>query len=132
MEAHFLRELRSAAFAPDTGKHARAHRELEQYFAGRLRRFTVKLHLFGTPFQMQVWTALRTIPHGGTTTYKNVADMIGNSMATRAVGGAVGKNPVPIIVPCHRVIGENGGLVGFGGGIERKKRLLQIEGALLV
>ena len=132
MERHFLREVRSAAFIPDTGRHAKAHRELEQYFSGKLRRFSVKLHLFGTPFQMQVWTGLRTIAFGSTISYKAVAEMIGNAQATRAVGGAVGKNPVPIIVPCHRVIGENGKLVGFGGGIDRKKRLLQIEGALLV
>ena len=129
MEAHFLREMSSAAFAPDPGKHARVQRELEQYFAGKLRRFTTKLHLFGTPFQMQVWTVLRTIPFGVTTSYSKVAEMIGNQQATRAVGGAVGRNPVSIIVPCHRVIGERGMLVGYAGGIDRKKWLLQNEGA---
>lgn len=132
MEAHFLREVSSAAFAPDPGKHTKVHRELDQYFAGKLRRFTTKLHLFGTPFQMQVWTALRTIPFGVTTSYSKVAEMIGNQQATRAVGGAVGRNPVSIIVPCHRVIGERGTLVGYAGGIDRKKWLLQNEGALLV
>ncbi len=114
------------------GEHDKARRELDQYFSGGLRRFTLKLTLLGTQFQLQVWTALRTIPYGTTTTYKAVAAMLGNPESARAVGGALGRNPLPIVVPCHRVIGEKGALTGFGGGIERKKLLLQIEGVLLV
>ncbi len=108
------------------------HRELHEYFLGKRKRFAVKIRLEGTDFQLQVWTALRSIPFGETRSYKSVAMTVGNPSATRAVGAAVGRNPVPIIVPCHRVIGENGHLVGFGGGIERKKKLLQLEGALIV
>lgn len=117
---------------PDRGHHEKVHRELIRYFEGSGKRFTVKTHLFGTEFQLQVWTALRTIPYGSTTTYKTVSEMIGNPNATRAVGGAVGRNPIPILIPCHRVIGENGSLVGFGGGIDRKRKLLRLEGSLLV
>ena len=132
LDAFLRRYLRSFEYTRDAAPHAKAHRELEQYFAGKLRRFTTKMHLLGTQFQLQVWTALRMIPYGTTTTYKHVATDVGNPDATRAVGGAVGRNPIPVIIPCHRVIGESGNLVGFGGGIERKKKLLQLEGAILV
>jgi len=132
MYAYLGRHIGSFDVKPDKGKHARFHRELDRYFSGKLTRFNLKTHLLGTEFQLQVWTALRTIPFGTTTTYKGLASLIGNPEAMRAVGGAVAKNPLPIIIPCHRVIGEGGGLVGFGGGIERKKKLLRHEGALLV
>ena len=108
------------------------HRELNEYFLRKRKRFLSKIRLEGTDFQLQVWTALRSIPYGETTSYKAVAMTVGNPNATRAVGSAIGKNPVPIIVPCHRVIGETGHLVGFGGGIERKKKLLQLEGAIMM
>lgn len=117
---------------PAVDEHAKVHTQLEQYFAGKLQRFSVKTHLLGTDFQLQVLTALRTIPYGTTLTYKAVAGMIGNPQATRAVGGAIGRNPIPVIIPCHRVIGEGGGMVGFGGGIDRKRKLLRLEGVLLV
>ena len=126
--AHFT----EVEYTRDPEAHSKPRRELEQYFSGKPRRFTTKLHLLGTQFQLQVWTALRMIPYGSTTTYKAVATSIGNPDATRAVGGAVGRNPIPVIIPCHRVIGEDGNLIGFAGGIERKKKLLLLEGVLLV
>ncbi|MDH7514438.1 MAG: methylated-DNA--[protein]-cysteine S-methyltransferase [Bacteroidota bacterium] len=130
---HFLTEyVGNWTIKEESGKHDRARRELDEYFSGRRRRFSFRLHLYGTAFQVQVWTAIRTIPYGTTATYRTVAEMIGNPGATRAVGQALGRNPLPIVVPCHRVIGENGKLVGYAGGVERKKRLLQIEGSLLV
>ena len=132
MYAFFTRHFREYEVRPENGEHAKIHEQLRKYFQGRLQRFTVKTHLLGTDFQLQVLTALRSIPFGATKSYKAVAAMIGNPDSMRAVGGAVGRNPIPIIVPCHRVIGEDGGLVGFGGGIERKKKLLALEGALLV
>ncbi len=116
----------------EKGEHASIHGQLEKYFGGRLKKFRVKTHLFGTEFQLQVWTALRAIPYGLTTTYSSVGESIGNPDATRAVGQAVGRNPISIIIPCHRVIGEDGSLVGYAGGIDRKKKLLRLEGALLV
>jgi O-6-methylguanine DNA methyltransferase len=132
MEAHLRRHLP----APPVFEHAPLtggiRRELEQYFEGTRKRFTVKTQLLGTDFQLQVWTAVRAIPYGSTASYKTIAVMIGNPTATRAVGQAVGRNPIPIIVPCHRVIGDDGKLVGFGGGIERKRRLLSLERTLLV
>ncbi len=112
-------------------RNAQYQKELHEYFEGKKKRFYSKIYFIGTDFQLQVWTALRSIPYGETTSYKSIALTIGNPNATRAVGAAIGKNPVPIIVPCHRVIGENGNLVGFGGGIERKKKLLQLEGAII-
>jgi methylated-DNA-[protein]-cysteine S-methyltransferase len=101
--------------------------ELEAYFAGRLRQFSIPLDLRGTEFQKRVWNALLAIPYGETWSYAQVAREIGRPSASRAVGRAVGTNPVSIIVPCHRVIGSGGGLVGYGGGLERKKALLALE-----
>ena len=102
-------------------------RQLEAYFAGRLKKFQVKIFLEGTPFQLAVWDALQKIPYGQTTSYGDIAKKVGNPMASRAVGMANGKNPVSIIVPCHRVIGRGGDLIGFGGGLKIKKALLDIE-----
>lgn len=104
-----------------------ARRELEEYFAGRRREFTVPVRPRGTPFQLAVWSALRTIPYGSTRSYRDIAEQIGRAKATRAVGMANGSNPLPIVVPCHRVIGANGSLTGFGGGIETKRFLLELE-----
>lgn len=104
-----------------------ARRELDAYFAGKLTAFNVALAPRGTPFQQQVWTALRKIPYGATRSYGQQAQAIGSPKASRAVGLANGKNPIPIIVPCHRVIGASGSLTGFGGGLERKKFLLDLE-----
>jgi len=105
-----------------------AQAQLEEYFAGRRTRFALPLDLHGTPFQVQVWNALVEIPYGTTVSYGALARQIGRPAAVRAVGAANGRNPVAIVVPCHRVIGANGDLTGFGGGIERKRWLLQHEG----
>ncbi len=101
--------------------------ELEEYFRGRLKSFSVKLRLSGTDFQEEVWRRLLEIPYGQTATYKEVAEAIGRPLAIRAVGGANHRNPISIIVPCHRVVGHNGGLVGYGGGLWRKEWLLRHE-----
>jgi len=102
--------------------------QLQAYFAGKLRRFDIPLDMTGTPFQKRVWSHLETIPFGETRSYMQVAKAIGAVKAVRAVGAANGSNPVPIVVPCHRVIGSSGKLVGYGGGLELKKRLLELEG----
>jgi methylated-DNA-[protein]-cysteine S-methyltransferase len=103
--------------------------QLEQFFAGYRKRFQVKLDLQGTPFQLRVWKALQRIPYGKTVSYGELAVQIGNPQASRAVGAANGRNPVSIIVPCHRVIGANGRLVGYGGGLPIKTALLELEKA---
>ena len=105
-------------------------RQLHAYFAARLRRFDVTLDMRGTAFQQRVWSALEGIPYGETRSYRQIAEAIGSPQAVRAVGAANGANPIPIVVPCHRVIGANGKLVGYGGGLPLKKRLLSLEGAL--
>ena len=101
--------------------------QLGAYFAGELTRFDVDLTLAGTQFQRRVWTALQTIPYGETRSYGEIAEQIGAPGASRAVGLANGRNPIGIIVPCHRVIGASGSLTGYGGGLERKKALLDLE-----
>jgi methylated-DNA-[protein]-cysteine S-methyltransferase len=101
--------------------------QLEAYFAGDLQEFTLPLRLHGTQFQQRVWAELRKIPYGETRTYGELAEALGNPAASRAVGLANGKNPIGIIVPCHRVIGAGGALTGYGGGLERKQRLLKFE-----
>lgn len=109
---------------------ARASEQLHEYFEGRRRRFELPLDLVGTPFQREVWQALLEIPSGATRAYGEIAARIGRPSAVRAVGGAIGRNPVSIVVPCHRVIGSDGSLTGFGGGLPRKRALLGIEGVL--
>ena len=106
-----------------------AIRQLNAYFAGDLRRFELPLDLHGTAFQLRVWNALLQIPYGETRSYLQIARAIGSPAAVRAVGAANGANPIPIVVPCHRVIGSSGKLVGYGGGLPLKKRLLELEGA---
>ncbi|MGP4011847.1 methylated-DNA--[protein]-cysteine S-methyltransferase [Streptomyces sp. 4N124] len=105
-----------------------AEDQLKAYFAGELKEFTLELRLHGTAFQRTVWDQLRKIPYGETRSYGDLADALGNPGASRAVGLANGKNPIGIIVPCHRVVGANGSLTGYGGGLERKLRLLEFEG----
>jgi len=102
-------------------------RQIGEFFAGRRKTFDVPLALRGTAFQLEVWRALLCIPYGETRSYAEIAKSIGRPTATRAVGAANGANPVPIIVPCHRVIGSNGSLTGFGGGIDVKRWLLNFE-----
>ncbi|MFG3172059.1 methylated-DNA--[protein]-cysteine S-methyltransferase [Streptomyces sp. NPDC048200] len=101
--------------------------QLDAYFAGELKEFTVELRLAGTPFQRSVWDRLRKIPYGETRSYGELAEALGNLGASRAVGLANGRNPIGIIVPCHRVVGASGGLTGYGGGLDRKQRLLDFE-----
>ncbi len=103
-------------------------RQLTEYFARQRRRFALPLTLTGTPFQMAVWSALEKIPYGETRSYRDVARAIRRPRAMRAVGAANGNNPIPIIIPCHRVIGAHGDLVGFGGGLTLKRTLLELEG----
>jgi methylated-DNA-[protein]-cysteine S-methyltransferase len=103
-------------------------RQLDAYFAGRRKTFDVPLAPKGTPFQMRVWARLRRIPYGETWSYGALAAAIEAPKAVRAVGAANGRNPIPVIIPCHRVIGANGTLTGFGGGLDRKERLLVLEG----
>ena len=107
-----------------------ARKELAAYFEGRLRQFRLPLAPNGTEFQRRVWNVLTTIPYGTTVSYADVARRVSNTAAVRAVGAANGRNPIPIIVPCHRVIGSDGSLTGFGGGLDRKRWLLQHENAL--
>ncbi|MET8078634.1 methylated-DNA--[protein]-cysteine S-methyltransferase [Streptomyces sp. NPDC005303] len=112
---------------PDNGWSKEAEDQLEAYFKGELKAFTLELRLHGTPFQRTVWEQLRRIPHGETRTYGELADALGNPKASRAVGLANGRNPIGIVVPCHRVVGADGSLTGYGGGLERKQRLLDFE-----
>ena len=105
--------------------------ELQRYFAGGLRQFTVALDPQGTAFQQQVWQVLLHIPYGRFSTYGQLAQQLGRPAAARAVGAAVGRNPLGIIVPCHRVVGHGGALTGYAGGLHRKEALLQLEGAQL-
>ncbi|MEJ9151386.1 methylated-DNA--[protein]-cysteine S-methyltransferase [Bacillus smithii] len=101
--------------------------ELSQYFEGQRQTFTVPVDLYGTPFQLSVWNALCEIPYGQTKSYSEIADYLQKPTSIRAVGTAIGANPVLIVVPCHRVIGKNGTLTGYRGGLEMKKQLLELE-----
>lgn len=121
---HFPEKELSATGGGATEQHLRS--QLEEYFEGKRKDFDLPLDLHGTPFQLRVWSALREIPYGKTVNYGEIARGLGSS--ARAVGNANGKNPVPIIIPCHRVIGADGSLTGFGGGLEKKRYLLQLEG----
>ncbi|GAA3007647.1 methylated-DNA--[protein]-cysteine S-methyltransferase [Streptomyces fulvorobeus] len=112
---------------PDPRPFGPVTEQLDAYFAGELRTFDLPMTLAGTPFQRAVWAELNRIPYGETRSYGELADLLGNPSASRAVGLANGKNPIGIIVPCHRVIGASGGLTGYGGGLDRKQRLLAFE-----
>jgi len=106
---------------------AETRRQLKEYFAGQRQAFTLPLEFVGTPFQRQVWAALLTIPYGETRSYSDIARQIGSPAAVRAVGAANGRNPISIVAPCHRVIGTNGKLTGFAGGLDAKRWLLSLE-----
>jgi methylated-DNA-[protein]-cysteine S-methyltransferase len=134
-EVHFVAGRRPKSRAPDW-KHdgapfREASRQLRAYFAGELKEFDLPLVLEGTDFQLSVWRNLRKIPYGETISYLQLAEKIGNAKAVRAVGLANGANPIPIIIPCHRVIGSNGSLTGFGGGLPAKQKLLALESSQL-
>jgi len=114
----------------DAAPLTEAKRQLALYFEGKLTRFDLPLAMSGTPFQQQVWEELKSIPYGATISYGELARRIGQPSASRAVGMANGRNPVGIIVPCHRVIGANGKLTGYGGGLPRKEALLSFEASV--
>jgi methylated-DNA-[protein]-cysteine S-methyltransferase len=115
----------------DDEAFADVRRQLEEYFAGERSTFDIKMHMEGTAFQRTVWHALTEIPYGETISYGELAKRIGRPDRARAVGTANGQNPIAVIVPCHRVIGANGKLVGYGGGLDNKRRLLELEQGLL-
>lgn len=111
---------------------AQAIQELDEYFGGARTIFTVPLYFHGTDFQRRVWQELLTVPYGKTSSYLAIANVLGNPKAVRAVGAANGQNPISIIAPCHRIIGSDGNLIGYGGGLWRKEWLLRHEGYLLL
>ncbi|RPK55728.1 Methylated-DNA--protein-cysteine methyltransferase [Streptomyces sp. ADI96-02] len=127
MDGHRHRPPEETFGVPDPSPFDETIRQLEGYFAGELTAFDLPLRLEGTPFQRSVWAELLEIPYGETRSYGELAARLGRPGASRAVGLANGRNPVSIIVPCHRVIGASGGLTGYGGGLERKQRLLAFE-----
>ncbi|HLG14102.1 MAG TPA: methylated-DNA--[protein]-cysteine S-methyltransferase [Blastocatellia bacterium] len=120
-------EPHEAAWREDDAPFADVVAQLRDYFDGKLREFDVQLAPKGTPFQLEVWKALREIPYGDTISYAELARRIGKPTAVRAVGAANGKNPLSIVVPCHRVIGSDGSLTGYGGGLRNKEYLLALE-----
>lgn len=125
---HLTSWLKNGANIHEDGKYNQGVvTELDSYFEGKLRKFSVPLDLRGTNFQLEVWRLLLSIPYGKTCSYGDLARSLGQPKAARAVGGAVGSNPISIIVPCHRVIGANGNLTGYGGGLSRKRVLLNLE-----
>ena len=127
-ERHVERAVKGGTEDPAAAPLPQAARQLAEYFAGVRREFDLPLALHGTPFQQRVWRALTEIPFGETWSYGQLAKRIGNPKASRAVGLANGSNPISILVPCHRVIGADGSLTGYGGGMERKQWLLRHEG----
>jgi methylated-DNA-[protein]-cysteine S-methyltransferase len=113
--------------APDHPIFQMVESQLTEYLSGKRRRFEIPCSLQGTPFQKSVWTAIGTITFGATASYRDIAKKVGNSKSARAVGTSAGRNPISVIIPCHRVIGQNGSLTGYGGGLERKRVLLELE-----
>jgi methylated-DNA-[protein]-cysteine S-methyltransferase len=128
---HFLNghrmPARDSSWVLDEQALAPLTRQLEEYFARKRHKFEVELAPSGTPFQLEVWRALCEIPYGETASYGEIAATVGQPGAARAVGGANNRNPIAIIIPCHRVIGAGGSLTGYGGGLPRKRRLLALE-----
>lgn len=128
LEAWTKKYFPKAALVHDQAHVALYAAQIEDYFQGKRKTFDVPLDLRGTDFQIDVWRALLRIPYGTTKSYSDIAEVINRPRAVRAVGGAIGANPVSIVVPCHRVIGKDGALTGFGGGLKIKEELLKIEG----
>ncbi len=128
-EIHFNgKEIGARSCRPEASAIlAKAAKQLQEYFDGRRRHFDLPLEPRGTPFQRSVWRELQKIPYGETITYGEIAARLGKPAAVRAVGASNGCNPIPIVIPCHRVIGANGSLVGFGGGLDKKRYLLRLE-----
>ena len=129
--SHHVPPLHEVKRGPGGEVLALARQQLTEYFAAARTTFDLPLDAAGSAFEQRVWDTLRTIPYGSTTTYGQLARRLGDVKATRAVGAANGKNPIPIIVPCHRVVGAKGELTGFGGGLDRKRWLLEHEGVLM-
>ena len=130
LDAQLARLSRATGFVLERGESRVVRdlrRELAEYFRGERKEFTIPLDARGTPFQMRVWSALRRIPSGSTTSYGRLAASLGQPTAVRAVAGANGDNPISILIPCHLVIGSDGSLTGYGGGLWRKKKLLDLE-----
>jgi methylated-DNA-[protein]-cysteine S-methyltransferase len=133
---HMLATGEGADAADPSWRHdpeafAEAEAQLRAYFDGELAEFDLELAPSGTPFQIEVWRALLDVPYGETTSYGEIARQLGKPSAFRAVGAANGRNPIAVIVPCHRIIGSAGSLVGYGGGLDRKRLLLDLEAGLL-
>lgn len=126
---HMVKRFPAADFAENSEAMEPYANELKEYLEGGRTDFSLPVDVKGTPFQEAVWTALREIPYGATYTYSDIAEKIGKPAAVRAVGTAIGANPVLITVPCHRVIGKNGAITGYRGGIEMKQHLLELEKA---
>ena len=126
----FFEKKRQGAIEKETPLIKRMYSELEEYFAGKRQVFDVPVKPDGTFFQKSTWDALLKIPYGETRSYKQIAEMTGNPAACRAVGMANNRNPIPIVIPCHRVVGANGDLTGYAGGLEVKRKLLEIENIL--
>jgi len=127
---HLREEERGFRFEDSPGQMRLYVDELEEYFAGKRRKFTFRLDLRGTDFQLACWRALLAIPYGETRSYADIARVVGKPNAFRAVGMANNRNPIAIVVPCHRVIASDGSLCGYGGGLDVKRKLLELEGAL--
>lgn len=127
LEQRVAKQIKNAIFIEDDSVFEQCEQELSEYYQGARREFTVPLALWGTEFQRQVWEVLQQIPYGQTLSYLEVAEKIQNPKAVRAVGGAIGKNPLLVIVPCHRVITKDGKLGGFRAGIQMKMSLLELE-----
>ncbi|MDD4557142.1 MAG: methylated-DNA--[protein]-cysteine S-methyltransferase [Alphaproteobacteria bacterium] len=120
-------KIPAAAKQQETSLLAKTKQQLKEYFAQNLKVFDLPLSPKGTEFQKKVWQALQTVPYGKTVSYKEIAKAVGNEKAVRAVGGANNRNPIALIIPCHRIIGANGNLVGYAGGLEVKEFLLTLE-----
>jgi methylated-DNA-[protein]-cysteine S-methyltransferase len=127
-QVDFVGDIEPPIGKPSSPLLEQAVEQLGDYFQGQRKTFSLPYHVKGTPFQEAVWRALCEIPYGKTCSYQDIAKKVGRPKAMRAVGGANHRNPISILIPCHRVIGQDGGLVGYGGGLEAKKFLLDLEG----
>jgi len=130
-QRHFPRDAAEWSWETELPIFAETLRQLAEYFAGKRQSFELPMEPEGTPFQRDVWKELEAIPHGATLTYSELAQRVGRPKAARAVGAAVGRNPLSILIPCHRVVGQNGSLTGYAGGLDRKSALLELEARAL-
>ncbi|WP_343839397.1 methylated-DNA--[protein]-cysteine S-methyltransferase [Salinibacillus aidingensis] len=126
------RHFEQPVFERNPTKLLKVTQQLEEYFNGTRTKFDLSYEIYGTPFQKQIWKALSEIPYGEVRTYKEIAQLVQSPKAQRAVGGAVNRNPLPILLPCHRVVGSNGAMTGYAGGIGKKEFLLSLEGYSVV